>query len=81
MIKVSSQQKLASLFILIYCLFKKIEEAGFLTIFVDIKGLGNWCRRWCRLKGKKNRSSFHFRRKIGARTLETRWLCRVSCRL
>jgi len=29
----------------------QIEETGFLTIFNDIKGLGDWNRRWCKLKG------------------------------
>ena len=30
----------------------QIEERGFLTLFMDINGFGNWCRRWSLLQGK-----------------------------
>ena len=29
----------------------RVEERGFLTAFMDANGFGNWCRRWCLLKG------------------------------
>ena len=29
----------------------QIEERGFLTLFMDVNGFGNWCRRWTLLQG------------------------------
>lgn len=34
----------------------QIEERGFLTLFTDVNGYGDWCRRWCRLSG----NTLHF---------------------
>ena len=29
----------------------RVEQTGFLTLFNDVNGYGDWCRRWCRLSG------------------------------
>ena len=33
-----------------------MEQRGFLTLFTDVNGYGDWCRRWARLRG----NSIHF---------------------
>ena len=34
----------------------RVEQSGFLTMFTDLNGYPDWCRRWCKLSG--NRLSF-----------------------
>ena len=29
----------------------KVEQRGFLTMFTDLNGYPDWCRRWCKLSG------------------------------
>ena len=33
-----------------------MEQRGFLTMFTDANGYGDWCRRWCLLSG----NALHF---------------------
>lgn len=31
----------------------RVNQSGFLTMFTDVNGYGDWCRRWCRLAGNQ----------------------------
>lgn len=38
----------------------RVEQTGFLTLFSDVNGYGDWCRRWCRLSGTNGSNIRHF---------------------